>query len=190
MRNSRGPGGQLHLRSHRILKAQFITASAVARQMLRQGSGVIIFLTGSPGAATHPGHLWHRCRVRCRREPHPAHGDRTQPRRRASDMPEDLSQSRLAHDPGPDRRDRHDDEHHQRSSACQPRRQYAAEGIPAHDRHGQRRRVPRLGSGAHDDRDCPEFIGRSCYGLGLRAPIVTVMVLRLRPATPNNAQVQ
>jgi NAD(P)-dependent dehydrogenase (short-subunit alcohol dehydrogenase family) len=29
-----------------VLKAQFITASAAARQMLRQGSGVIIFLTG------------------------------------------------------------------------------------------------------------------------------------------------
>lgn len=31
-----------------VLKAQFITASAAARQMLKQGSGVIIFLTGSP----------------------------------------------------------------------------------------------------------------------------------------------
>jgi NAD(P)-dependent dehydrogenase (short-subunit alcohol dehydrogenase family) len=31
-----------------VLKAQFITAAAAARQMLQQGSGVIIFLTGSP----------------------------------------------------------------------------------------------------------------------------------------------
>lgn len=31
-----------------VLKANFITASAAARQMLKQGSGVIIFVTGSP----------------------------------------------------------------------------------------------------------------------------------------------
>lgn len=31
-----------------IVKSQFITAHAAARHMLRQGSGVIIFLTGSP----------------------------------------------------------------------------------------------------------------------------------------------
>src|SRR5215469_16310456 len=31
-----------------VLKAQFLTARAAARQMLKQGSGVIIFLTGSP----------------------------------------------------------------------------------------------------------------------------------------------
>lgn len=36
------------------MKAQFITASAVARQMLRQGSGVIIFLTGSPARPHTP----------------------------------------------------------------------------------------------------------------------------------------
>jgi NAD(P)-dependent dehydrogenase (short-subunit alcohol dehydrogenase family) len=37
-----------------VLKAQFITASAAARQMLRQGSGVIIFLTGSPARPHTP----------------------------------------------------------------------------------------------------------------------------------------
>jgi 3-oxoacyl-[acyl-carrier protein] reductase len=37
-----------------VLKAQFITASAAARQMLRQGSGVIIFLTGSPARRHTP----------------------------------------------------------------------------------------------------------------------------------------
>jgi NAD(P)-dependent dehydrogenase (short-subunit alcohol dehydrogenase family) len=37
-----------------ILKAQFITAAAAARQMLRQGSGVIIFLTGSPARPHTP----------------------------------------------------------------------------------------------------------------------------------------
>src|SRR5262249_37189183 len=31
-----------------ILKSQFITARAAARHMVKQGSGVIIFLTGSP----------------------------------------------------------------------------------------------------------------------------------------------
>jgi NAD(P)-dependent dehydrogenase (short-subunit alcohol dehydrogenase family) len=38
-----------------VLKAQFITASAAARQMLKQGSGVIIFLTGSPARPHTPG---------------------------------------------------------------------------------------------------------------------------------------
>ena len=37
-----------------ILKAQFITAAAAARQMLKQGSGVIIFLTGSPARPYTP----------------------------------------------------------------------------------------------------------------------------------------
>src|SRR5208282_4608645 len=38
-----------------VLRAQFITARAAARQMLRQGSGVIIFLTGSPARPHAPG---------------------------------------------------------------------------------------------------------------------------------------
>jgi NAD(P)-dependent dehydrogenase (short-subunit alcohol dehydrogenase family) len=37
-----------------VLKAQFITARAAARQMLKQGSGVIIFLTGSPSRPHSP----------------------------------------------------------------------------------------------------------------------------------------
>jgi NAD(P)-dependent dehydrogenase (short-subunit alcohol dehydrogenase family) len=37
-----------------VLKAQFITARVAARQMLRQGSGVIIFLTGSPARPHTP----------------------------------------------------------------------------------------------------------------------------------------
>ena len=37
-----------------VLKAQFITAAAAARQMLRQGSGVIILLTGSPARPHTP----------------------------------------------------------------------------------------------------------------------------------------
>jgi 3-oxoacyl-[acyl-carrier protein] reductase len=37
-----------------VLKAQFSTATAAARQMLRQGSGVIIFLTGSPARPHTP----------------------------------------------------------------------------------------------------------------------------------------
>jgi 3-oxoacyl-[acyl-carrier protein] reductase len=37
-----------------VLKAQFITAAAAARQMLRQDSGVIIFLTGSPARPHTP----------------------------------------------------------------------------------------------------------------------------------------
>jgi NAD(P)-dependent dehydrogenase (short-subunit alcohol dehydrogenase family) len=37
-----------------VLKAQFITASAAARRMLEQGSGVIIFLTGSPARPHTP----------------------------------------------------------------------------------------------------------------------------------------
>jgi NAD(P)-dependent dehydrogenase (short-subunit alcohol dehydrogenase family) len=37
-----------------VLKAQFITASAAARPMLRQRSGVIIFLTGSPARPHTP----------------------------------------------------------------------------------------------------------------------------------------
>jgi NAD(P)-dependent dehydrogenase (short-subunit alcohol dehydrogenase family) len=37
-----------------VLKAQFISAAAAARQMLKQGSGVIIFLTGSPARPHTP----------------------------------------------------------------------------------------------------------------------------------------
>jgi NAD(P)-dependent dehydrogenase (short-subunit alcohol dehydrogenase family) len=37
-----------------VLKAQYITAAAAARQMLKQGSGVIIFLTGSPARPHTP----------------------------------------------------------------------------------------------------------------------------------------
>jgi NAD(P)-dependent dehydrogenase (short-subunit alcohol dehydrogenase family) len=37
-----------------VLKAQFITAAAAARQMLAHGSGVIIFLTGSPARPHTP----------------------------------------------------------------------------------------------------------------------------------------
>lgn len=37
-----------------ILRAQFTTAAAAARRMLRQGSGVIIFLTGSPARPHTP----------------------------------------------------------------------------------------------------------------------------------------
>ena len=32
-----------------VLRSQFITATAAARQMLQQGSGVLLFVTGSPG---------------------------------------------------------------------------------------------------------------------------------------------
>lgn len=38
-----------------VLQSQFITARAAARQMLNQGSGVIIFLTGSPARPHGPG---------------------------------------------------------------------------------------------------------------------------------------
>ena len=38
-----------------VLQSQFITAGAAARQMLKQGSGVIIFLTGSPARPHGPG---------------------------------------------------------------------------------------------------------------------------------------
>jgi NAD(P)-dependent dehydrogenase (short-subunit alcohol dehydrogenase family) len=38
-----------------VLLSQFITAQAAARQMRKQGSGVIIFLTGSPAKPHTPG---------------------------------------------------------------------------------------------------------------------------------------
>jgi len=38
-----------------VLKAQFITARSAARHMLKQGSGVIVFLTGSPARPHGPG---------------------------------------------------------------------------------------------------------------------------------------
>jgi NAD(P)-dependent dehydrogenase (short-subunit alcohol dehydrogenase family) len=38
-----------------VLKSQFITARAAARHMVKQGSGVIIFLTGSPARGHVPG---------------------------------------------------------------------------------------------------------------------------------------
>lgn len=38
-----------------VLQSQFLTARATARHMLKQGSGVIIFLTGSPARPHTPG---------------------------------------------------------------------------------------------------------------------------------------
>jgi NAD(P)-dependent dehydrogenase (short-subunit alcohol dehydrogenase family) len=38
-----------------VLKSQYITARAAARQMINQGSGVIMFLTGSPARPHLPG---------------------------------------------------------------------------------------------------------------------------------------
>jgi NAD(P)-dependent dehydrogenase (short-subunit alcohol dehydrogenase family) len=38
-----------------VLRSQFTTARAAARQMVKQGSGVIIFLTGSPAKPHTPG---------------------------------------------------------------------------------------------------------------------------------------
>lgn len=38
-----------------VVKPQYITASAAARQMTKQGSGVILFQTGSPARAHTPG---------------------------------------------------------------------------------------------------------------------------------------
>ena len=38
-----------------VVKSQFITARTAARHMIRQGSGVIIFLTGSPARGHVPG---------------------------------------------------------------------------------------------------------------------------------------
>ncbi len=38
-----------------VVKSQFITARAAARHMVKQGSGVIIFLTGSPARGHVPG---------------------------------------------------------------------------------------------------------------------------------------
>jgi NAD(P)-dependent dehydrogenase (short-subunit alcohol dehydrogenase family) len=38
-----------------VLKSQYLTARAAARQMLRQGSGVIMFLTGPPARPRIPG---------------------------------------------------------------------------------------------------------------------------------------
>lgn len=40
-----------------------------------------------------------------------------------------------------------------------------AEGISTHYRHRERPRVPRLGPGAHDDRDRSQRIGRGGYEL-------------------------
>jgi NAD(P)-dependent dehydrogenase (short-subunit alcohol dehydrogenase family) len=38
-----------------VLRSQFVTASGAARHMVKQGSGVIIFLTGSPAKPHGPG---------------------------------------------------------------------------------------------------------------------------------------
>ncbi len=49
------PIGEFVLAVDTVLQSQFITARAAARQMLTQGSGVIIFLTGSPARPHGPG---------------------------------------------------------------------------------------------------------------------------------------
>jgi NAD(P)-dependent dehydrogenase (short-subunit alcohol dehydrogenase family) len=48
------PVGEFMVPVDTVLKAQFITAAAAARQMLKHGSGVIIFLTGSPARPHTP----------------------------------------------------------------------------------------------------------------------------------------
>jgi NAD(P)-dependent dehydrogenase (short-subunit alcohol dehydrogenase family) len=48
------PVGEFMVPVNTVLKAQFITAAAAARQMLKQRSGVIIFLTGSPARPHTP----------------------------------------------------------------------------------------------------------------------------------------
>ena len=70
-----------------VLKTNFITASAAARQMLKQGSGVIIFVTGSPAKPHTPATSQASAPPRCDRKPHPVDGDRTRPGRRESGMP-------------------------------------------------------------------------------------------------------
>ena len=77
-----------------VLKANFITASAAARHMLRQGSGRHHLPDGQPGAAAHPGQCIHRCGLRRHREPHAAYGDRPQSRRREGGLRTDLRESR------------------------------------------------------------------------------------------------
>jgi 3-oxoacyl-[acyl-carrier protein] reductase len=49
------PVGEFMRAVDTVLQSQFITAQAAARQMLSQGSGVIIFLTGSPARPHGPG---------------------------------------------------------------------------------------------------------------------------------------
>jgi 3-oxoacyl-[acyl-carrier protein] reductase len=49
------PIGEFMLAVDTVLQSQFITARSAARQMLKQGSGVIIFLTGSPARPHGPG---------------------------------------------------------------------------------------------------------------------------------------
>lgn len=49
------PVGEFMTAVDTVLQSQFITARAAARQMLRQGSGVVIFLTGSPARPHGPG---------------------------------------------------------------------------------------------------------------------------------------
>ena len=50
------PGDEFMVPVDTVLKVNFITASAAARQMLRQGSGVIIFVTGSPAKPCFGSH--------------------------------------------------------------------------------------------------------------------------------------
>ena len=54
-----------------FVKSEFITSRAAARHMVKQPSGVIIFVTGSPAPRSHAGHDGDRCGVWRHREFHP-----------------------------------------------------------------------------------------------------------------------
>ena len=83
-----------------VVRSQFITARAAARQMVEQASGVIIFLTAIPARLPVPGACGHRRRVRRSRERDADDGDRTRPCRRQGGLPADPRQSRHAIDSG------------------------------------------------------------------------------------------
>ena len=103
-----------------VLLSQFITARAAARQMLDQGSGVIIFLTAIP-ARVLSRLVRHRGRLRGGRSRHADHGDRTRPRRGQGGLPADHGEPGHADDPGHDRSARQDAEDHARASHGPPR---------------------------------------------------------------------
>ena len=92
-----------------VLRSQFLTAQAAARHMVDQGSGVIIFLTGSPAKPLTPGTSAIGAAFRRRRKPHKNFGARARTMRGAGGLPSHGRQSRLSHhprhDPGPRRDD-------------------------------------------------------------------------------------
>ena len=153
-----------------VLRSNFITARAVASQMLKQGSGVIIFLTGSPARPHGPGTSGIGAANGAIENLTRSLAIELGPAGVQSRLPTHRCKSRYPHDSGDLRDGRQADELHVRPSRRRACRKHDAEGVSPHLRHRESGRSPSVGSGADDDGLRAQYIGRSGPRLGTARP--------------------